>query len=403
MSSYKIKVVTEGASQAANDLSKLGDSAKTTGEKVEGASGKTFKAAEAFKKLGQAVPGVGGVLDALKNPFTTFGLLTAMAVRSINSFIDAVDKMAESVQAVDGLSGKVTKFFDVIAQQKVEADAFAEKMKAIGMASKDAAQWLKEANLQIERKFKLEEQNDKDGDPVARERRRTVERATALDNAARRAREDAAIAVSALPGARDALTAERKAAREVIGRAGAGDVDANARESFLVEQNKEIEKNLARPAFLRGRLSADPLYTNRSGEDLQGLLEQNRNELNIIGAGRSVREMDRVKAGGRLSRAEGVVSGLEARATGGLEAARGFAADAAGEFAAADVGFQRPNTMGPGSLQFRRDAQVAAIGQRQQAADLAAAITALNQLTAAIIRSAADAGRALANQSQNSQ
>jgi hypothetical protein len=332
MAKYEIKIIASGGKEAADAIKNIGETADKTEKATTKLTEKTFKANEAFKKLGQAVPAVGGVLEALKNPFTTFGLLSALAVRSINDFISAVDRMAESVQAVEGLQGKVERFFEVIAQEKVEADAFAERLRAIATNSKDAAEWLKEVNAQIERKFDLEAKNDPNGDPAVREKRKTVAKAEAADAAARRAREDAALAQSALPGARETLTEERKAAVSLVNRLGAQDRDAAAREEFLIDQNKEIKDNLGRNPLWRRRLSSDPLYTSRSTEELQAQLELNRNELNMIGAGRSLRAADRMKAQGRVSSAEKVVTGLEGRVVAGLESARGFEADA-------DIGF----------------------------------------------------------------
>lgn len=353
----KIKMTREGVDQAANDLKKVEKASADTAKAMEKNTEKVFKTSEAFKKLGREIPLVGSALDALKNPFTTVGILGAMAVRTINDYISAIDKMAESAMQAEGFANKIATAFDLVAKQKQEAAAFAEKIKAIGQESKDAAQWLKEQNTQIERLIKLEGELNPNANKQDLERRRLALRGQAADNAARRAQEESARAQAALPAARETLTAERRNARQVVAGIERGDQESVAREEFLIAQNKEIESNLGRPALLRKRLSADPLYTSRSTEDLQSLLEQNRTEMVSISAGRSMRAGDRVKAEGRVASAETVVQSLEAKAIAAAQAAQGFRGDAAEQFGAADFGRPAVDNLGRGSAQFRYDAQ----------------------------------------------
>ena len=118
MSSYKIKVVTEGTSQAASDLSKLGDSSNQAGEKLGKLDTVIKRAAQGLNKLGNEIPIVGYALNALKNPFT---IVATVVIFGIAKFREYSEALKEIVSNTDHASRRI----------KVSAESYSNAADAV--------------------------------------------------------------------------------------------------------------------------------------------------------------------------------------------------------------------------------------------------------------------------------
>lgn len=351
----KIKPLNEAIDQQSY-LAGLTQEAKATaeaGDAAEKAASKKKALFDGLKKLGQEIPVVGYALAALKNPFTAIGVVAVLATRAVYDYVDAINSMADSVRAVDGLQGRAVHFFEVIARRKADADAFKTSLANIATAAQTASEWLKATNAQIDRKFDKEEaaakkENPEDPDADVRNARKAHERAQALDNAARRAKLIADDAVAQIPAAQESLAEAERNAKEVDLRAGAGDVDASTREAQLLAVNKEILAQKGKGWLFRSRISTDAPGVFRNDQELDEMLKANMAELQSIDAGRSMRDADRVKARGGVSAAEAELSRLKGIATTGTTEARNLRAEAKTAFETApplpkNIGVVDPN------------------------------------------------------------
>lgn len=361
-----------GLTQEAKATTEVGDAAEKTTSKKKALF-------DGLKKLGQEIPVVGYALAALKNPFTAIGVVAVLAARAVYDYVDAINKMADSVREVDGLQGRVVHFFEIIAQRKTDAAAFKTSLDNIAKAAQTASEWLKATNAEIDRKFDREEADAKkinpaDPDADARNARKDHERAQALDNASRRAQRIAEDALAQMPKAQDDLAAAQQQAKEVDIRASAGDVDASTREAQLLAVNKEILGQKGKGWLFRSRISTDAPGVFRNDQELDEMLKANMAELQSIDAGRSLRQADRVKAQGGITAAEAELNRLKGIATTGTTEARNLRADAKVAFTTAPPLPQNIGTIDPVAQKAFDDHSrqlLRMVSDAQQAADAA--------------------------------
>jgi hypothetical protein len=391
MAKYEIKTVVTGADQSAKEFQKLEEQMGKTGIETEKLTNKKSALLSGIKKLGHEIPVVGYALSALKNPFTAIGIVAALATKAVYDYVEAVDKMADSIRAVTSLQGRVTKFFEVMAEQKAGADAFAEKLNAIKTAAQGAAEWLKVVNGEIDRRFNKQDADaekagtDTPEAKAIRNREKISARAAALDNAARQSLEASQAAQAKLPGARAAAGAAGSDLKVLTERAHAEDSDDAAAEAALLLEEKKLRDQAGGyghgiiGSIARG-MAGGPAAERTAMENANQWLADNIRQRNIIAARRSLRGADLVRAQERAKSAAGQVTTLEGQATGGLESARASSLEAG--ILHADVNSQLPPNpgLGPGSLQFRYEAQRGALRNAnvvQGADDLAAALSAI--------------------------
>ena len=156
MAEYKIKVVTEGAKQAADDLGKIpealkktDEAARKTGEQTTKLDGVIKRAAQGFNKLGNESQLLGGFIDALKNPFSA---VAAVVIFGITKFREYTEALKEIVSNTDHAAKRI----------KVSAESYSDAAVAVGAmtaAMKDLRDFTKNVTDNLDKNIeKLEEQ-----------------------------------------------------------------------------------------------------------------------------------------------------------------------------------------------------------------------------------------------------
>lgn len=161
---YEIKIQTvsdpSGAQQTAKELDNVAKAAKPAaeaikqeGDEVEKAATKKSKLLDATKKLTHALPELGTVVSALKNPFTLLTFAIGAVVAVFTKFKDEVMQAEQAMRGFDSANLTVRTFFELIAKHNADSKAFALSLNEIASRAGTAAERLQAMNAAIERRF----------------------------------------------------------------------------------------------------------------------------------------------------------------------------------------------------------------------------------------------------------
>lgn len=416
----KLKPLNEAKDQEAY-LAGLTKEAKELGS-VEQAATKAASSKkqllDGVKKLGQEVPVLGYALNAIKNPFTAIAVVGLLAKKAVDDYAASIEKMAESVRNVTSAQGRIERYFEVIAQQKTGADNFAASMERLSKASQTTAQWLAEVNAQIDRQFELERkaaaQNETPEAAARRDFRQAAARVNALGNARRREERRADDLAAQVPGAREKETEAAIELQKLRRRSEDQSADDKAELARLKDQEQTIRDALAEPEGFWQDIGFGTWGSRRFFESPadararhQAALEENIAARNRIEGSSSIRNKDLVNAEAVAARAASRRQQLEQDALAARDAARGFGAQERTAVAVADTGRPVQNNLGPGSAQFRYEAQLANLRNSQIRADGREAASliaeALKSVVVPLSQELSDVRRILRGNSQNQQ
>jgi hypothetical protein len=161
---YEIKIVTtadpSGAQSVSKELDNVSKAAKpaaeaikSTGDESEKTAQKKSKLLDATKKLTHAMPELGVVVSALKNPFTILAFVAAAAANAIAGYRQKVEEAAQAMQNFNSGNLTIRSFFELIAKHRADSKAFADSLKEIGDRAQTAGEKLGAMNATIERRW----------------------------------------------------------------------------------------------------------------------------------------------------------------------------------------------------------------------------------------------------------
>lgn len=217
-----IRIKVSGSPAGEQDLKRVAEATEKTNASVRQLS-------TGFQKLSGVMPGLAAAIRTLSSPYAALAAGIALATRKIQDFIAEVEKQVEA-QRVSQLAREIDKVTTASNQAQTESAAFAESIRKITDAAPGAAAALAAVNDQIKLRFEL---MGKAGGKDIESRQRQAE-ITAIFNARNQARDQKEAALAQEPIA-------KAEADELSGKAAAMDADI----VLLTQQAEEASKEEA--------------------------------------------------------------------------------------------------------------------------------------------------------------
>ncbi len=373
----KVETVARGTGNAAAALGKEMDK---TGRETEKLTGKKRTLFEGLKKLGNEFPIVGAALGALRNPFTLVAVAGVLAKKALDDYIASIERMADTVRNTEVDRSSFLAFFHEVAQGKVEETAFEKRLDAIINKTETAGERLARLKTEIDATFDEQDRRAKESGrdtPEAAALRglnRKIAIVQATGNVARQAQGASDIARGALPGARAAAAADKRAVG-VVAERGRGMTEDLAKEeaALLIERQKLADQigtdrgPLGTTLGKLGLLEGQGLFefgTTGMRARAAARIEEIDFRLGGIAKSRSLSEADAITIGGRAAASTRTVAGLQSQAEEGAETARNLRVEssAAAMLTPAEAAANEGRRRASNAAQFRFEAQAKALG-----------------------------------------
>lgn len=163
---FEIKAVVTGASQAADEVKKMGDAAQQSGDKIqksgeqsEKAAGKKNALVDAFKKLKHEVPLVGAALDTFKNPIAAVTIGAAFAVTQFRQFSEQIEALQQII-GTGKLADQMNNIRTAMAGAAADANKFKAALAEITNRPESVTEGVARRSSDIERRLKVEAARD---------------------------------------------------------------------------------------------------------------------------------------------------------------------------------------------------------------------------------------------------
>jgi hypothetical protein len=322
------RVFGDQSKQNAEHLASLTRETKGYTSATDRAASAKSRLLEGLKKASAAVPGLGILISAAKNPWTLIAAAIALAGSKLLAFRDEITKMEGRIKVFENLNDRVMRFSELINQAKIDQEAFLRSANQAKNAPESPEDMAARLGASIDRRFgaakeKVGAEKSLALDVIARDEaqgRITPAQASAKrrDVEARfgKRTDDLDIAQAAEQGmvVRQAAKVSADAAERARGQ-------LPGAESAVLELDQRLQDEKARLAQSREFAGIDESGRFTEG----GRAAQIRSRLNFKGL-TNAGPTERRKLEGEL---EALVAGITTRQAtiGGLESQRGAAQD----------------------------------------------------------------------------